>query len=317
MFLSRHLPFGKLEKNVEEILHQRLSEELLLSDQSSFNFEKNVSPLCSSQQAAKLCDPVAGGDEGISTDLKKLPVGVTAVKQERGNGIICMGCQKRPRSNWYWAWALLTRWRAFRRSQRVDRYLEQEGRRQQIRVLMLGTTPWTCSSWLQRIAKQEVTYCDFQPTWSILEQPSIFLQRKKWLHWYDNITSIIITIDIRDYAYLLEEDTTVTRLQESMTAWESYANSRFFQSARFALCFIKTAEFGDMIATEPVSKYFKDCSDDLSLPEDAKEYLGQRFLMLDRSHDLADVKVFYIADLPKQEDLLAVQHFFLHGSSRS
>ncbi|MCJ1327750.1 guanine nucleotide-binding protein subunit alpha [Thelotrema lepadinum] len=315
MFSSRHIPFLRWNRTGEENLRRRPSEQPLLADLGCSVSEK-VSPPQPSEQAARFDQPTVK-EKAPSADLEKPRVDIASAKKTQENSIIFFAKQKLFFPKISNVQILLARWRDFKRSRRIDKYLQEEGSRRQMRVLLLGMGPWACSSWLRLFANEESTYIDRDPSWSVHELPRVRGERRKIIHLFEIITSITFTIDIRDYACQLEWDATVTRMQEDICLWDSCANSRHYRNARIALCFVKTAEFDEMLATEPITKYFKDCSDDVSQPEDAREYIAQQFTALTKYHNAADVNVFFIADLPKKEDWLAVKHFFLNGNVSS
>ena len=317
MFLSRHLPFEKLKKNEEEILHRRPSEKPLLPDRRAVVSEKDPSLLLSPKLSARFCDQAAVNEAAVSTDLESIITDATSVKSGRRSSIVNFAYQKLSSSNKSEDPALLTRWRRSKRSRRIDKYLEAEGRRRHMRVLLLGVGSLAYSSWTDVVATQELSGSEGEPSWSIHQLSKMHGERKKWLHMLEIINSIIFTVDIRDYAHWLDEDQAFTWMHENICCWGSTANSRTFQSAKLALCFIKTVEFDEMLTREPISRYFEDYSENTSCHEDAMDFFVKRFMTLNTTHDAIDVKVFFIADLPKQEDWIAIQHFFLHGNVSS
>lgn len=53
-------------------------------------------------------------------------------------------------------------------------------------------------------------------------------ERKKWIHCFENVTSIIFCVAISEYDQVLLEETTQNRMDESLILFESVVNSRWF-----------------------------------------------------------------------------------------
>jgi guanine nucleotide-binding protein G(i) subunit alpha len=107
-------------------------------------------------------------------------------------------------------------------------------------------------------------------------------ERKKWIHGFNNVSTVVFTIDAHNYAKLLFEDETVNRMQEQLDLFESVVNSRWFQRSSFVIVFTKMDMVEEWLQTEPVDHYFPDYSRDFTMEfvESYMQYLEKRFEQL-------------------------------------
>jgi len=60
-------------------------------------------------------------------------------------------------------------------------------------------------------------------------------ERRKWIHCFESVTSIIFCVAISEYDQVLLEERTQNRMQESLVLFESVVNSRWFLSTSIIL----------------------------------------------------------------------------------
>jgi len=68
-------------------------------------------------------------------------------------------------------------------------------------------------------------------------------ERRKWMHCFDDVTSLIFVTAINEYDQILFEDSTQNRLVESFVLFEEYANKDYFEKAALIVFFNKTDLF--------------------------------------------------------------------------
>jgi len=85
-------------------------------------------------------------------------------------------------------------------------------------------------------------------------------ERRKWLHCFDSVTSVIYLAAIDEYNMTLEEDPTTNRLDESLQLFEDMTNSVFLEKASWMLFMNKCDLFREKIAKIPISTCFSDCT---------------------------------------------------------
>jgi len=83
-------------------------------------------------------------------------------------------------------------------------------------------------------------------------------ERKKWIHCFENVTTILFLVAISEYDQLLFEDETVNRMQEALTLFDSICNSRWFTKTSIILFLNKMDRFKEKLPISPMSNYFPD-----------------------------------------------------------
>ncbi|KAF3915094.1 hypothetical protein ABW21_db0209356 [Orbilia brochopaga] len=107
-------------------------------------------------------------------------------------------------------------------------------------------------------------------------------ERKKWIHCFENVTTILFLVAISEYDQLLFEDETVNRMQEALTLFDSICNSRWFIKTSIILFLNKIDRFREKLPVSPMKNYFPDFEggDDYG---QACDYILNRFVSLNQS----------------------------------
>lgn len=124
-------------------------------------------------------------------------------------------------------------------------------------------------------------------------------ERKKWIHCFENVTSIIFCVALSEYdQVLLEESNQVriplyclitiltshqNRMMESLVLFDSVVNSRWFMRTSIILFLNKVDLFKQKLGRSPLETYFPDYSGGNDLNRAAK-YLLWRFNQVNRAH---------------------------------
>ncbi|KAJ3158459.1 guanine nucleotide-binding protein subunit alpha [Irineochytrium annulatum] len=107
-------------------------------------------------------------------------------------------------------------------------------------------------------------------------------ERKKWIHCFENVTSIVFLVAISEYDQVLVEDETVNRMQEALTLFDSICNSRWFVKTSIILFLNKIDLFKEKLSRSPVGKFFPDYNGDNDY-DSATDYILNRFVSLNQS----------------------------------
>jgi guanine nucleotide-binding protein G(i) subunit alpha len=130
-------------------------------------------------------------------------------------------------------------------------------------------------------------------------------ERKKWIHCFENVTSIIFCVALSEYdQVLLEESSQVcetkhhsqavinvmmlmfcfqNRMHESLILFDSVVNSRWFVQTSIILFLNKVDLFKQKLGRSPLSNYFPDYTGGNDVNRAAK-YLLWRFNQVNRAH---------------------------------
>lgn len=149
----------------------------------------------------------------------------------------------------------------------------------------------------------ETTFIIGELTYRMFDVGGQRSERKKWIHCFENVTTILFLVAISEYDQLLMEDETVNRMQEALTLFDSICNSRWFVKTSIILFLNKIDRFREKLPSSPMKDYFPDYEGRLSIENrslrsdksggqdynSACDYILNRFVSLNQS----DVKQVY------------------------
>ncbi|KAG9051661.1 Guanine nucleotide-binding protein alpha-2 subunit [Tulasnella sp. UAMH 9824] len=92
----------------------------------------------------------------------------------------------------------------------------------------------------------------------ILDVSGLQSERKKWIHCFEAVTSIIFCAALSHYDQVLWEDKEQTRMTESLTLFDSIVNSRWFSRMSVILFLTKIEVFKAKLAKAPFERYFPE-----------------------------------------------------------
>lgn len=133
-------------------------------------------------------------------------------------------------------------------------------------------------------------------------------ERKKWIHAFENVDSVVFTVDASAYCKNLLEDETVNCMQEQLILWDSIANSRWFTHTNFVLVFTKVDTLPETIELSPIATYFPDFQqsiEDCSMAQLIDSYLAfleERFMSLMKNEEAREQTQVVFADLVHIKD---------------
>ncbi len=108
-------------------------------------------------------------------------------------------------------------------------------------------------------------------------------ERKKWIHQFEDSTSIVFCVDLSQYDELILEESNQNRIMESLVFFNSVVNSRWFFRASIILLFCNVGHFKEKLRSKPLSNYFPDYSGGNDVSR-ASKYLLWRFNQVNRAH---------------------------------
>ncbi|KAK4698947.1 hypothetical protein P7C70_g7322, partial [Phenoliferia sp. Uapishka_3] len=107
-------------------------------------------------------------------------------------------------------------------------------------------------------------------------------ERKKWIHCFEAVTSIIFCVALSEYDQVLLEETGQNRMNESLVLFESVINSRWFLRTSIILFLNKIDLFKAKLPKVPLSRYFPEYTGGADVNKGAK-YILWRFTQLNRA----------------------------------
>ncbi|MCJ1306837.1 guanine nucleotide-binding protein subunit alpha [Agyrium rufum] len=127
----------------------------------------------------------------------------------------------------------------------------------------------------------ETTFIIGELTYRMFDVGGQRSERKKWIHCFENVTTILFLVAISEYDQLLFEDETVNRMQEALTLFDSICNSRWFVKTSIILFLNKIDRFKEKLPVSPMKNYFPDYEGGPDYPA-ACDYILNRFVSLNQ-----------------------------------
>ncbi|KAH9055392.1 G-protein alpha subunit [Lactarius vividus] len=107
-------------------------------------------------------------------------------------------------------------------------------------------------------------------------------ERKKWIHNFESVTSIIFCTALSEYDQVLLEERNQNRMAESLVLFESVINSRWFLRTSIILFLNKIDVFKIKLPKVPLDEYFPEYTGGADVNKGAK-YILWRFMQANRA----------------------------------
>ena len=108
-------------------------------------------------------------------------------------------------------------------------------------------------------------------------------ERKKWIHCFDNVTSVLFIVSIAEYDQVLEEDKKTNRMIESMQLFGDIANNQYFKETPFIIFFNKHDLFLEKIPKHGIKETFPDYDGPVDSPNDSLDFLIKKYTRLSKT----------------------------------
>ncbi|KAF5364744.1 hypothetical protein D9758_009302 [Tetrapyrgos nigripes] len=107
-------------------------------------------------------------------------------------------------------------------------------------------------------------------------------ERRKWIHCFESVTSIIFCTALSEYDQVLLEEKNQNRMQESLILFESIINSRWFLRTSIILFLNKIDVFKKKLPKVPLERYFPEYTGGPDINKAAK-YILWKFMQANRA----------------------------------
>ncbi|KAK2068316.1 hypothetical protein P8C59_002959 [Phyllachora maydis] len=109
-------------------------------------------------------------------------------------------------------------------------------------------------------------------------------ERKKWIHCFENVNSLLFLVAISGYDQCLVEDKDGNQMNEALMLWESIANSHWFSRSALILFLNKMDLFKEKLAKSPITDHgFTDYHGPPDDWKQASRYFMEKFRVLNRN----------------------------------
>lgn len=102
-------------------------------------------------------------------------------------------------------------------------------------------------------------------------------ERRKWIHCFENVTSLIFLASLSEYDQTLEERERINRMEESLALFYTTIHSPWFLKTSIILFLNKTDILADKIQTSDLQRYFPSFTGRRQDAEDAKNYIKKMY----------------------------------------
>jgi len=110
-------------------------------------------------------------------------------------------------------------------------------------------------------------------------------ERKKWIHYFEDVTAVVFVAAISEYDQQCYEDLETNRIDEALGLFKETLTSKWLQKCHTILFLNKRDLFAEKIKRSPMVTHFADYTggDNYDL---AVEYIKQQFLAQNESKDI-------------------------------
>ncbi|KAF5322849.1 hypothetical protein D9619_002297 [Psilocybe cf. subviscida] len=116
---------------------------------------------------------------------------------------------------------------------------------------------------------------------SILEVNGVRGERKKWMHYFESVSTLLFVTTLSDYDQMLLEDKTQNHVDLSLLLFESVINNRWFSQTTIILFMNKIDVFKLKLNKIPLEPYFPEYTGGNDVNKAAK-YLLRKFVQSNR-----------------------------------
>ncbi|XP_067252313.1 guanine nucleotide-binding protein G(q) subunit alpha-like isoform X1 [Chanodichthys erythropterus] len=102
-------------------------------------------------------------------------------------------------------------------------------------------------------------------------------ERRKWIHCFENVTSLIFLASLSEYDQVLEENNMENRMKESLSLFYTTIHSPWFASASIILFLNKMDILEEKIKTSDLKSYFTGFGGKQRDAQDAKTYIREMY----------------------------------------
>ncbi|KAF8131748.1 guanine nucleotide-binding protein alpha-2 subunit [Mycena galopus ATCC 62051] len=105
-------------------------------------------------------------------------------------------------------------------------------------------------------------------------------ERRKWIHCFQDVTSILFLVSLSGYDQCLVEDRDANQMQDAMTIWDSICHSQWFTKTSIILFLNKNDLFEEKIKTSDIKSFFPDFEGEAGNVVAGRDYFKKRFSRL-------------------------------------
>lgn len=129
----------------------------------------------------------------------------------------------------------------------------------------------------------ENTFSIKNTTLKVLDAGGQRAERKKWIHFFQDIDAIVFVLAVSEYNQTLYEDARVNRVDESLALFLTLCNSPTFRDTPFIVFLNKADLLKSNLKLSPITNYFTNYDKDPLNVDQVLDYFEQTILALNRT----------------------------------
>jgi len=95
-------------------------------------------------------------------------------------------------------------------------------------------------------------------TFRVLDVGGQRIERKKWIHCFDEVDLVVFCVSLSDFNLVLREDGSVNRLAESFQLFQTLRQITTLSTSTFVILFTKVDEFAEKLQRFKMEDYFPE-----------------------------------------------------------
>ncbi|KZV79870.1 heterotrimeric G protein alpha subunit 4 [Exidia glandulosa HHB12029] len=119
-------------------------------------------------------------------------------------------------------------------------------------------------------------------------------ERRKWIHCFSDVTSILFLVSLSGYDQCLVEDKDANQMQDAMAIWDQICHSQWFKTTSIILFLNKVDLFTEKIPHSHIRTVFPDYDGKEGDVDAGKDYFKKRFLRLSTKSNRVKEREIYI-----------------------
>ncbi|KAH6903452.1 guanine nucleotide binding protein, alpha subunit [Coprinopsis sp. MPI-PUGE-AT-0042] len=119
-------------------------------------------------------------------------------------------------------------------------------------------------------------------------------ERRKWIHCFQDVTSILFLVSLSGYDQCLVEDKDANQMQDAMTIWDSICHSQWFKQTSIILFLNKDDLFQKKVLHSDIKNFFPDFDGEPGDVKAGRDYFKKRFARLAQKAGRSKEREIYI-----------------------
>ncbi|OBZ79496.1 Guanine nucleotide-binding protein alpha-2 subunit [Grifola frondosa] len=117
-------------------------------------------------------------------------------------------------------------------------------------------------------------------------------ERRKWIHCFQDVTSILFLVSLSGYDQCLVEDKDANQMQDAMTIWDSICHSQWFKQTSIILFLNKNDLFERKVEHSEIKNFFPDYDGESNDARSGREYFKKRFARLAQKANAKEREIY-------------------------